>query len=249
VTGAGSNLGLTRSATPSPVSGVSAPRILVVDEEAGIGRGLQIMVRSAGYTVEVAGTRLDVLARVIAIPPDAMLLDLVRADGRAVELCGEVRRSSELPILVLSAVGDAHERTRALEAGADDFVIRPFGVDELLARLRAVLRQPAELEGSTRLEIGELVIDVTERRVSRGDEDVPLTPLEFELLCELARYHGRPVTDRHLLRTLSAPECIDATRALRVLVAGIRGKLEREPSRPEYLITEPGAGYRLTRSP
>ena len=220
-----------------------------MDEEAGIGRGLQIMVRSAGYTVEVAGTRLDVLARVIASPPDAMLLDLVRADGRAVELCGEVRLASKLPILVLSAVGDAHARTRALEAGADDFVIRPFGVDELLARLEAVLRQPAELEDSTRFEIGEMVIDVTERRISRGGEDVPLTPPEFDLLHMFARYHGRLVTDRQLLRALWGPECTSATRQLRVLVAGIRGKLERDPSRPEYLITEPGAGYRLTTRP
>ena len=162
----------------------------------------QIILRSVGYAVEAARTWFDVLARVVVSPPDALLVDLAQLDGRGVELCGEVRRLSGVPILVLSAVGDERQRVRALDAGAGDFVLSPFGVDELLARLRAVLRQPEELEGSTRLSVGGLLIDVPERRVARDGEDVPLTPLEFELVHVLACHHGRVVTDRQLVRAL-----------------------------------------------
>ena len=221
--------------------------MLVVDEEPRIGRGLQIILRSAGYAVEAARTWFDVLARVVVSPPDALLVDLAQLDGRGVELCGEVRRLSGVRILVLSAVGDERQRVRALEAGAGDFVLRPFGVDELLARLRAVLRQPEALGGSTRLAFGGLLIDVPQRRVARDGEDVPLTPLEFELVHVLACHHGRVVTDRQLVRALWGPERVHETGGLRVLVAAIRAKLERDRARPEYLINEPGVGYRLTR--
>jgi two-component system KDP operon response regulator KdpE len=228
-------------------SGAGAAHVLVVDEERRIGRGLEIILRSAGYAVEAAASWFDVLARVIASPPDALLLDLVLPEGRGVELCREVRRVSGVPIVVLSAVGDERQRIRALDTGADDFVITPFCVDELLARLRGVLRQPGELGDSTRFEIGELVVDVAERRVARAGEEVPLTPVEFELVRMLARHRGRLVTDRQLLRALWGSECPRETRELRVLVAEVRTKLERDPSRPEYLITEPGVGYRLAR--
>jgi two-component system KDP operon response regulator KdpE len=224
---------------------VSAPRVLVVDDEPQIVRGLKIVLRSAGYTVEAAETKEEALAALALRPPDALVLDLVLPDGQGVEVCQEVRRWSRLPIVVLSAVGDEREKVRALDAGADDYVTKPFGTDELLARLRAVLRRSAEAGGSPRLELGELVIDLADRSVSRGGEEVHLTPIEFELVRVLAQNHGRLVTHRQLLQEVWGPEYGAETHYLRVHVAHIRSKLEPDSSRPRYLITEPGVGYRL----
>jgi two-component system KDP operon response regulator KdpE len=219
--------------------------VLVVDDEPQIVRGLKIILRSAGYSVEAAESKSEALAMLASRPPDALVLDLVLPDGQGVEVCEEVRRWSRLPIVVLSAVGDEREKVRALDAGADDYVTKPFGTDELLARLRAVLRRSAEAGGSPRLELGELVIDLADRRVSRAGTEVHLTPIEFELLRVLAQHHGRLVTHRQLLRDVWGPEYGEETHYLRVHVAHIRAKLERDPSRPRYLITEPGVGYRL----
>lgn len=222
-----------------------APRVLVVDDEPQILRGLRVILRSAGYTVEAAGTKAEALAALATRPPDAMVLDLVLPDGRGVEICEEVRRWSRLPIVVLSAIGDEREKVRALDAGADDYVTKPFGTDELLARLRAVLRRSAEAGGAPVVEIGDLAIDVQDRRVTLGGEDVHLTPIEFDLLRVLAQHRGRLVTQRQLLREVWGPEYAEETHYLRVHVAHIRAKLETDPSRPRSLITEPGVGYRL----
>ena len=222
-----------------------APRVLVVDDEPQIVRGLKILLRSAGYAVEAAETKADALVELVSRPPDALVLDLVLPDGRGVEICQEVRRWSRLPILVLSAVGDEREKVRALDAGADDYVTKPFGTDELLARLRALLRRSADIGGSPRIEIGELVIDLSDRLVTRGGEPVHLTPIEFDLLRVLAQHQGRLVTHRLLLREVWGPEYGAETHYLRVHVAHIRAKLEPDPSRPRYVITEPGVGYRL----
>jgi len=216
-----------------------------VDDEPQIVRGLTIILRSAGYTVEAAGTKAEALAALASRPPDALVLDLVLPDGQGVEVCEQVRRWSGLPILVLSAVGDEREKVRALDAGADDYVTKPFGTDELLARLRAVLRRSADVGGSPQLKIGELVIDVLDRQVARAGAEVHLTPIEFDLLSVLAQHHGRLVTHRQLLREVWGPEYGEETHYLRVHVAHIRAKLEPDPSRPQYLVTEPGVGYRL----
>ena len=174
-----------------------------------------------------------------------MVLDLVLPDGRGVEVCEEVRRWSQLPILVLSAVGDEREKVRALDAGADDYVTKPFGTDELLARLRAVLRRSVQSGGSPQVEVGELMIDLQDRRVTRDGQEVRLTPIEFELVRVLAQHRGRLVTHRQLLREVWGPGYSEETHYLRVHVAHIRAKLEPDPSRPKYVITEPGVGYRL----
>jgi two-component system, OmpR family, KDP operon response regulator KdpE len=224
---------------------MSAARVLLVDEEPHVVRGLEIMLRGVGYMVEAAESRLDVLARVVACPPDALVLDLVLPDGRGVELCREIRRISGLPILVLTAVSDERERIRALDAGADDFVTRPFGRTELLERLGALTRRPGNTDGHGRFEVGELVIDFADRSVSRAGEHIHLGRLQFELVSVLARSRGRLVRDRQLLHALWGPGCVPETRELRVLVAEIRAKLERDPSRPEYVITELGVGYRF----
>jgi two-component system KDP operon response regulator KdpE len=219
--------------------------VLVVDDEPHIVRGLKIILRGAGYAVEAAETKAQAVAALAARPPDALVLDLVLPDGQGVEICEDVRRWSRLPIIVLSAVGDEREKVRALDAGADDYVTKPFGTDELLARLRAVLRRSTESAGEPQITIGELVLDIADRRVSRGGAEIHLTPLEFDLVRVLAQNRGRLVTHRQLLQEVWGPEYGEETHYLRVHVAHIRAKLERDSSRPQYLITEPGVGYRL----
>jgi two-component system KDP operon response regulator KdpE len=237
------------SAEPSPARPPAGPRILVVDDEPQIVRGLKIILRTAGYVVEAAETMAQALAVLGSRPPDALVLDLVLPDGEGVEVCREVRRFSRLPILVLSAVGDEREKVRALDAGADDYITKPFGTDELLARLRAVLRRSADADadagGGARVVIGELAIDVLDRRVQRGDTEVHLTPIEFDILRVLAQHRGRLVTQRQLLVDVWGPDYGQETHYLRVHIAHIRAKLEPDPGRPQYLITEPGVGYRL----
>jgi two-component system KDP operon response regulator KdpE len=226
----------------------TTPRVLVVDDEPQIVRGLKVILRGAGYAVESAATKAEALAALSARPPDALVLDLVLPDGQGVEVCREVRRWSRLPIVVLSAVGDEREKVRALDAGADDYVTKPFGTDELLARLRAVMRRSAEAGGDPRIEIGDLTIDLADRRVTRGGESVHLTPIEFDLVRVLAQHRGKLVTHRQLLHEVWGPEYGGETHYLRVHVAHIRAKLEPDAARPHYLVTEPGVGYRLRES-
>jgi two-component system KDP operon response regulator KdpE len=220
-------------------------RVLVVDDEPQIVRGLKIILRSAGYAVEQAETVAQARAALAARPPDALVLDLVLPDGEGVAVCREVRRWSRLPILVLSAVGDEREKVRALDAGADDYVTKPFGADELLARLRALLRRAVQPGVDPVIEVGALRIDLADRRVDRDGEPVHLTPIEFDLIGVLARHRGRLVMHRELLREVWGPEYGAETHYLRVHVAHIRRKLELDPSRPRYVVTEPGVGYRL----
>jgi two-component system KDP operon response regulator KdpE len=223
----------------------NATRVLVVDDEPEIVRGLRIVLRDAGYSVEAASTKAEALASVATRPPEALVLDLVLPDGDGVSVCKDIRSWSRLPILVLSAVGDEREKVRALDAGADDYVTKPFGTEELLARLRAVLRRSPDSGQSSSVEIGELTIDLDDRRVATAGEDVHLTPIEFDLLRILARHPGRLVTQRQLLQEVWGPQYIDESHYLRVHIAHIRAKIEPDPSRPRYLITEPGVGYRL----
>ncbi len=220
-------------------------RVLVVDDEPQIVRALKIILRGAGYEVQATETKATALAALAARPPDALVLDLVLPDGQGVEVCEEVRRWSGLPIVVLSAVGDEREKVRALDAGADDYVTKPFCTDELLARLRAVLRRSADAADGLPLKLGGLLIDRIDRRITRDEREVHLTPIEFDLVRVLARHPGRLVTQRQLLREVWGPEYGEQTHYLRVHVAHIRSKLEPDPSRPRYLITEPGVGYRL----
>jgi two-component system, OmpR family, KDP operon response regulator KdpE len=224
----------------------SAHRVLVVDDEPHIVRALTIVLRGAGYAVDTAATKAEALAAVALRPPDALVLDLVLPDGRGVDVCAEVRGWSQLPILVVSAVGDEHEKVRALDAGADDYVTKPFGTEELLARLRALLRRSREVGASPRIEIGELTIDLADRRVTQAGEEVHLTPIEFDLLRVLVQHQGRLVTHRQLLRDVWGPEYEQETHYLRVHLAHVRAKLEPDRSRPRYIVTEPGVGYRLT---
>jgi two-component system, OmpR family, KDP operon response regulator KdpE len=227
---------------------VNATRVLVVDDEPEIVRGLKIVLRGAGYAVEAASTKAEALASVATRPPEALVLDLVLPDGDGVGVCKEIRRWSRLPILVLSAVGDEREKVRALDAGADDYVTKPFGTEELLARLRAVLRRSPDAGHDAQIEIGELTVDLEDRKVLRDGSEVHLTPIEFDLLRVLARHPGRLITQRQLLQEVWGPQYVEESHYLRVHIAHIRAKIESDPSRPRYLITEPGVGYRLRDS-
>jgi two-component system KDP operon response regulator KdpE len=219
--------------------------VLVVDDETQILRGLKVVLRKAGYEVETAATKEEALDAVAVRPPDAMVLDLMLPDGSGVDVCQQVRIWSGLPILVLSALGDEREKVRALDAGADDYVTKPFGTEELLARLRAVLRRATGEEGEARVRLGDLVIDMAAREVTRGEDQVHLTPLEFDIVRVLAQNVGKLVTQRQLLREVWGPAYEAETHYLRVHVAHIRAKIEPDAANPRYLHTEPGVGYRL----
>jgi two-component system KDP operon response regulator KdpE len=227
---------------------VNAARVLVVDDEPEILRGLRIILRGAGYATETAATKEEALSALRNRPPEALVLDLVLPDGNGVDICREVRRFSRMPILVLSALGDEREKVRALDAGADDYVTKPFSTGELLARLRATLRRARDSAPAQRLALGELTIDLDARLVLRGGAPVHLTPIEFDLLRVLATHCGRLVTQRQLLQEVWGPEYLEETHYLRVHVAHIRAKIEQDPSRPRHLLTEPGVGYRLLDS-
>ena len=219
-------------------------RVLVVDDEPQIVRALKVILRGAGYVTQQAETKQEALDAVAVRPPDAMVLDLILPDGSGVEVCKEVRSWSGLPIIVLSAVGDEREKVRALDAGADDYITKPVGTDELLARLRAALRRVSD-DSEPVVRIGDLEVDLEARRVTSGGNVVHLTPIEFDLLRVLTQHRGKLVTHRQLLHEVWGPGFENETHYLRVHVAHIRAKIEPEPSRPRYLLTEPGVGYRL----
>jgi two-component system KDP operon response regulator KdpE len=223
----------------------TAPRVLVAADEPGLVRGLRILLRGAGYAVETARGASDALALVADGPPDVMVLDLSLPPVDGVQVCREVRRLTQLPIVVMSTADGERDNVRALDAGADDYLAKPFRGGELLARLRGALPRTLEGAGSSKVEIGELVIDFARRRVSVAGAVVLLASTEFELVRVLAQRRGRPIIDRQLLRAVWGPEYELDTHRLRVGVARVRAKLERDPSRPEYLKTEPGVGYRL----
>src|SRR3954454_828106 len=167
-----------------------SPRVLVVDDEPQIVRGLRVVLRNAGFQVDSAGTKEEALDALSHRPPDAVLLDLVLPDGSGVDVCKQVREWSHVPIVVVSAVGDEREKVRALDAGADDYVTKPFGGQELTARLRAVLRRSTDTTSDPAITIGDLVIDLADRRVQRSGETIHLTPIEFDLLRVLAQNRG-----------------------------------------------------------
>jgi two-component system KDP operon response regulator KdpE len=223
---------------------MTKPLVLVVDDEPQILRARQTSLRAAGYEVATATTAEGALAAAAMRPPDAVILDLVLPDGRGTDVSRELRTWSAAPVLVLSVVGDEAEKVAALDAGADDYVEKPFSIDELLARLRALLRRAGPASGPV-LEVGELVIDLDKRLVTVGGRRIQLTPNEFELLRVLAQNEGKLMTHPAILREVWGPAYGTESHYLHVYVSQLRRKLEDDPSRPRYLLTEPGAGYRL----
>jgi len=223
---------------------VTGPRVLVVDDEPQILRALQTNLRGAGYEVETAATGESALAAAAMRPPEAVILDLVLPDRSGTDVCRELRTWSSAPILVLSVVGEEREKVAALDAGADDYVTKPFGIEELLARLRALLRRAAP-GGEPVIEIGEIVVDLEKRSVTVAGRLVSLTPHEFELLRLLAQNQGKLLTHPAILREVWGPAYGEESHYLHVYVSQLRRKIEPDPARPRYLRTEPGAGYRL----
>jgi two-component system KDP operon response regulator KdpE len=219
-------------------------RILVCDDEPQILRALRVILRDAGYEAVEASSGEEALDRAAVKPPDAAILDLVLPDIDGVEVTKRLREWSEMPIIVLSAVGEEEEKVRALAAGADDYVTKPFGPPELVARLEAVLRR-AKPEAVEPLIVAEgLEVDLAARSVRRDGEPVHLTPTEFELLRVLARNRGRLMTHRALLVEVWGLEYADDFQVLRAHVANLRRKIE-PPGGPRYIRTDPGVGYRF----
>jgi two-component system KDP operon response regulator KdpE len=223
---------------------MNGQRVLVVDDEPQILRALRATLRGAGYTVDSAATAEEALIAAAAHPPEAVILDLILPDGSGTDVCRELRTWTAAPVIVLSAVGEEREKIEALDAGADDYVTKPFSVDELLARLRAVLRRSAASSDPV-LEIGDLRIDIPERAVSVAGKRVKLSPHEFDLLRVLAQAQGKLLTHKMLLREVWGPAYQVEAHYLHVYVSHLRRKIEPDPSSPRYLLTEPGAGYRL----
>ena len=223
---------------------MSGQRVLVVDDEPQILRALRTTLRGAGYEVDTAATAEAALAAAAVHPPEAVILDLVLPDGSGTDVCRELRTWSDAPVIVLSAVGEEREKVAALDAGADDYVTKPFSVDELLARLRAVLRRSVPASEPV-IRVGELSIDVPNRAVTRDGTRVKLSPHEFDLLRVLAQNRGKLLTHRMLLREVWGPAYQVEAHYIHVYVSNLRRKIEPDPSRPRYVLTEPGAGYRL----
>jgi two-component system KDP operon response regulator KdpE len=219
-------------------------RVLVVDDEQQILRALRTSLRAAGYEVDTADTAEGALAAAALRPPDVVILDLVLPDGTGIDVARELRAWSSAPVIVLSAVGEEREKVAALDAGADDYVTKPVGVDELLARLRAVLRRQAP-SGEPVIELDELVVDLQKRSVSVAGKYVHLTPHQFDLLRVLALNPGKLLTQRALLQEVWGPAYVGEANLLHVNVSQLRRKIEPDRARPRYILTEPGAGYRL----
>jgi two-component system KDP operon response regulator KdpE len=223
---------------------LSGARVLVVDDEQQILRALSTSLRGAGYEVETSDTAAGALTASAMRPPEAMILDLVLPDGTGLEVCREFRTWSTAPVIILSAVGEEREKVAALDAGADDYVTKPVGIDELLARLRAVLRRTLP-SGEPVLTIGELVVDLQKRAVSVAGKPVRLTPHQFELLRFFALNEGKLLTHRMLLQEVWGPGYGSESNLVHVNVSQLRRKIEPDRARPRYLLTEAGAGYRL----
>ena len=223
----------------------AGPRVLVCDDEPQILRALRVILRDAGYEVATAATAQEALDAVAVKPPDAAILDLVLPDGDGVEVCRSIRGWSELPIIILSAVGEEAEKVRALEAGADDYVTKPFGPGELVARLKAALRRAGTATADEPvLRADGLELDQPGHRVTVGGDAVHLTPTEFELLRTLMRNRGRLMTHRNLLVEVWGVEYEDDLQVLRAHVANLRRKIEPEGEHV-FIRTDPGVGYRF----
>ena len=221
-------------------------RVLVVDDERQILRALRIILRDAGFEVATADTAQEALDSLAVRPPDAAIIDLILPDGNGVDICRSIREWSEMPVIVLSAVGEEAEKVRALEAGADDYVTKPFGPDELIARLRAALRRATKgPQEEPRLSAPGLDLDLAAHRVEVEGREVHLTPTEYDLLRVLMQRRGRLMTHRALLGEVWGPGYEDDTQVLRVHVANLRRKIEAEPAAPRYVVTDPGVGYRF----
>jgi two-component system, OmpR family, KDP operon response regulator KdpE len=224
--------------------------VLVVDDEPPIRRFLRSSLRAADYHVVEAEDAAGARRALAAEKPDLVILDLGLPDTSGLELIAEIRRHSAVPIIVLSARSDERAKVAALDLGADDYLSKPFGVAELMARLRAALRHAFQAQGESPVFIsGDLSVDLVRRQVARDGHEVRLSPKEFELLRHLVTHAGKVVTHRQLLREVWGPAQAEEVQYLRVFIRGLRQKLEPDPTRPTHILTELGVGYRLQLPP
>jgi len=231
---------------------VSAPRILVVDDEPAMRRTLRANLVARGYDVTAVETGEEALDTSFTHPYDLVILDLMLPGLSGLDVCRDLRARSAVPILVLSARGEERAKVRALDLGADDYLTKPFGMDELLARVRALLRRPPmtpAAEESGMLRGGDLAVDIARRQAWRGDVSLDLTPREFDVLAYLVRHAGKVTTHRVLLAGVWGSDYSSETQYLRVFINRLRRKIELDPAHPTYIVTEPGVGYRLLPSP
>ena len=239
--------------TRGPAEPVRKPRVLVVDDEPQIVRALKVVLREAGFEAVPAETGSEALDLAAVRPPDAAIVDLVLPDLDGIAVTRTLREWSEMPILVLSAVGEEEQKVRALEAGADDYITKPFGARELVARLNAALRRATRGEEEPRIVVDGLEIDLAARVVRRDGEPVHLTPIEFDLLRVLIRNRGRLMTHRKLLAEVWGAEYVDDIQPLRTHIARLRAKIEPDgqdgaggAGGPRLIVTDPGVGYRFS---
>jgi two-component system KDP operon response regulator KdpE len=227
------------------------PRILLVDDEVAIQRAVGPLLRARGYDVDIAGRGTEALSLLAAERPSLVVLDLGLPDLEGTEVCRRIRATCDVPIIILSARGTEADKVKALDLGADDYVTKPFGPEELLARIRAALRRALseETDSTGQLQAGELTIDYDRRRVLRETAEIRLTPKEFELLTLLARNHDRVLTHRAILKAVWGPNAVEQPEHLWTLVAQLRKKIERDPANPRYLLSEPWVGYRFSTEP
>jgi two-component system, OmpR family, KDP operon response regulator KdpE len=222
------------------------PRILVVDDEPQLTRVLLRSLTSKGYDVRIAGDGEFALQTFHDWPPSLVITDLAMPNMGGLELCRKLREVSDLPIIVLSVRGEEKTKVEALDAGADDYVTKPFGMDELLARIRAALRrQPVTESQSNDLQAGEFRVDLSAHIITRGEEELRLTPKEFDLLTFLIRNSGKVLTHRALLGAVWGGDYTEQNEYLRVFIGQLRKKIEPDPSKPRFILTEPWIGYRF----
>ena len=224
------------------------PKILLIEDEQEIRRFLRVSLGSHGYQLVEADTGKEGIMHAASQQPDLIILDLGLPDIDGMEVIREVRQWSQMPIVILSARGQEREKVTALDAGADDYLTKPFSVVELLARIRVALRHAAPAAGEPVFALEGLRVDLACRQVFVGAEEVHLTPIEYRLLTTMIKYAGKVITHRQLLKEVWGPDSVFETHYLRVYMAQLRRKIEVDPARPRFLLTEPGVGYRLAAS-
>jgi two-component system KDP operon response regulator KdpE len=230
------------------MTSVEGPKILTVEDEQEIRRFLRVSLVNHGYRFIESATGKDGIMQAASQQPDLIILDLGLPDMDGMELIAQVRQWSRVPIIILSARGQEHEKVNALDAGADDYLTKPFSVSELLARIRVALRhamQAASEAGEPLFTVDRLRVDLAARQVFVHDREIHLSPIEYRLLTTMVKYAGKVVTHRQLLKEVWGPDSVFETHYLRVYMAQLRRKLEDDPARPRFLLTEPGVGYRL----
>jgi len=226
-----------------------SPNVLFIDDEPSVRQATATLLRSRGYAVTLASTGAEGLSAFERQKPDLVILDLGLPDANGVDVCRQLRARADVPIVILSVRGDETTKVHALDAGADDYVTKPFGPEELLARIRVGLRRSAAGDLRGQIQRADLVIDFDKRRVYRDGTEIRLTPREFTLLSLLAGNSGRVLTHQTLGKRIWGAASAAHHEHLRVLVGQLRRKIERDPERPEYVITEPWVGYRFAEEP